>query len=120
MIVQWFLILLKFDFMIVVKKGHITSRADHLSWMIHGEPLKEVDDDLPDAYLLNIEMVPKWSANWILFLTIGQIEIPSSMPNIETLSRGYTWQSTLMHSIIISIFIYAQSPSSCIVDTLNR
>ena len=50
-IVQWFLILLEFDFMVVVKQGKTHLRADHLSRMIHGEKPKGVDDDLPDAYL---------------------------------------------------------------------
>ena len=56
-IVRWFLILLEFDFTVVVKKGSTHIQADHLSRMIHGEPPLGVDDDLPDAYLFSIEMV---------------------------------------------------------------
>ena len=37
-IVRWFLILLEFDFTVVVKKGTTHQRADHLSWLTHGEP----------------------------------------------------------------------------------
>ena len=43
-------------------------------------PLVGVDDDLPDAYLFNIEMVPRWSEQWIPLLSIAQIEIPRSIP----------------------------------------
>ena len=75
-IVRWFLILLEFDFTVVVKKGTTHQRADHLSHLTHGEPPFGVDDDLPDAYLFNIEMVPKWSEPWIPLLSIAQIEIP--------------------------------------------
>lgn len=79
-IVKWFLVLLEFYFIIVVKKGTTHQRADHLSRLIHGEPLIGVDDYLLDAYLFNIEIVPKWSAKWIPLLTIGQIDIPRSLP----------------------------------------
>ena len=70
-IVRWFLILLEFDFTIVVKKGTTHQRDDHLSCLTHGEPPVGVDDDLRDAYLFNIEMVPKWSEPWIPLLSIA-------------------------------------------------
>ena len=50
-IVRWFLILLKFDFIMVVKQGKTHLRADHLSWMIHEEKPMGIDDDLPKTYL---------------------------------------------------------------------
>ena len=46
-----------------------------------------VEDDLPDAYLFNIEMVPKWSEQWIPLLTIGFSEIPRSIETIEIMLR---------------------------------
>ena len=73
-IVRWFIILLEFDFTVMVKKGTTHQRADHLSRMLHGESPDRVEDDLPDAYLFNIEMVPRWSEKVIPFLTIGQIK----------------------------------------------
>ena len=48
-IVRWFLILLEFDFTVVVKKGITHQRADHLSRLINGEAPASVLDDLPDA-----------------------------------------------------------------------
>ena len=53
-IVRWFLILLEFDFTIVVKKGITHQRVDHLSRLINGEAPIGVNDDLPDAYLFNV------------------------------------------------------------------
>ena len=69
-IVRWFLILLKFDFIFLVKQGKTHLRANHLSRMIHGEKPTGIDDNLPDAYLLNMEMVPKWFEPLVSMLTI--------------------------------------------------
>ena len=38
--------------------------------------LKGIDDDLPDAYLFNIEMIPKWSEQYVPLMTIGKFDIP--------------------------------------------
>ena len=57
-IVTWFLILLEFDFTMVVKKGVTHQRADHLFRLIMGERQQGILDDLPDVYLFNITMVP--------------------------------------------------------------
>ena len=77
-IVQWFLILLEFDFTIVVKKGITYQRADHLSKLINGEAPVRVPNDLPDAYLSNVEMVPKWSKDIVPVLTIGNLQLSTS------------------------------------------
>ena len=58
-IVRWFLILLEFDFTIVVKKGITHQRVDHLSRLINGEAPIGVINDLLDTYLFNVEMIPK-------------------------------------------------------------
>lgn len=84
-IVRWFLILLEFDFTVVVKKGSTHICADHLSRMIHGEFLIGVEDDLPDAYLFNIEMVPKWSEQWVPLVSIGFSAIPRSIDNTKAM-----------------------------------
>ena len=57
-IVRWFIILLEFDFTVVVKKGTTHQRADHLSRLMNGDAPVGVEDDLPDAYLFNIEIIP--------------------------------------------------------------
>ena len=77
-IVRWFVILLEFDFTVVVKKGTTHQRADHLSRLTSGEKAIGVDDDLPDAYLFNVEMIPHWSKNLVPFLTIGKLHVSDS------------------------------------------
>ena len=59
----------------VVKKGTTHQRADHLSRLLNGELPTGIEDDLPDAYLLNIEMVSRWSEMLISLLSIGQLKI---------------------------------------------
>ena len=72
LILRWFLILLEFDLTVVVKKGITHKPTDHLSKIINGESLVGVLlDDLLDAYLFNVEMVPKWSKDIIPVLTVG-------------------------------------------------
>ena len=41
--------------------------------MVHGEKPTRIDDDLLDAYLFKLEMVPKWLENIVSLLTIGNI-----------------------------------------------
>ena len=41
--------------------------------MIHKEKPIGIDNDLPNAYLFQMEMVPKWSENIVSLLTIGNI-----------------------------------------------
>ena len=70
-LVRWFVILLEFDFTIVVKKGSTHQRADCVSRILNGEHPIEVSDELPNAGLFQIEMVPNWSEHLVHFLTIG-------------------------------------------------
>ena len=37
-----------------------------------------VPDDLPDAYLFNVEMVPKWSKDIVPMLTVGNLQLSTS------------------------------------------
>ena len=64
---------MEFDLIVVVKKGTTHQRVDHLSWLTHGEPSIGMDDDVLDAYLFNIEMVPKWSEQWTPLLSIAEV-----------------------------------------------
>ena len=51
---------------------------DHLSKIINGEAPMGVLDDLPNAYLFNVEMVPKWSKDILPILTVGNLQLPTS------------------------------------------
>ena len=68
-IVKWFLILLEFDFTIVVKKGITHQKANHLSRLLHGEAPDGIPNDLPDTYLFNIEIICEWSLQFVPMLT---------------------------------------------------
>ena len=70
-IVRWFILLLEFDFTVVVKKGTTHLRADHLSRITNGEEPIGVNNDLLDTYLFNIEMIPKWAERIVTLLTYG-------------------------------------------------
>ncbi|RXY75167.1 hypothetical protein DD581_32885 [Klebsiella pneumoniae] len=79
-IMRWFIILLEFDFTMVVKKGTTHQRADHLSRIISGESSKGVEDDLPDAYLFTMEMIPRWLKNIVSLMTIAQVDSQIPLP----------------------------------------
>ncbi|MCO5564622.1 hypothetical protein L7F22_018287 [Adiantum nelumboides] len=54
---------------------------------MHGEAPTGIDDDLPDAYLFNIDMVPRWSEEVIPLLTIGSLYL-TKQPSIIGASRS--------------------------------
>ena len=88
-LVRWFLILLEFDFTVVVKKGITHHRADHLSRLINGEKPTGVPDDLLDAYLFNVEMIPKWSKDVVPMLTMGTLQLsPSKDVNLALVEHS--------------------------------
>lgn len=78
-IVQWFIILLEFDFTTIVKKGVTHQRTDHLLRLTSGEKVTGVDDDLRDTYLFNVEMVPSWSKDFVQFMTLGKVQLLGSL-----------------------------------------
>ena len=78
-IVRWFLILLEFDFIVVVKKGITHQRADNLSRLLHGEAPNGIPNDLIDAYLFNIEMILEWSVQIVPMLTSGILRLNLDM-----------------------------------------
>ena len=64
--------------MVVVKKGITHQQANHISKMINrGKPMG-VLDDLSNAYLFNVEMVPKWSKDIVPMLAVGNLQLSTS------------------------------------------
>ena len=55
-----------------------------------GEAPKGIEDDLPDAYLFNIEMIPKWSEKFVPLLTIGLLDIPLPIREKQSLIQNAT------------------------------
>ena len=74
-IIGWFLILLEFDFTVVVKKGITHQRPYHLFRLLHGEALDGIPNDLPNAYLFNVEMIPEWSVQFVPMLMSGMLRL---------------------------------------------
>ena len=75
-----------------MKQGITHQRADHLSRLKNGEGPTGVPDDLPDAYLFNVEMVPKWSETVVSLLTVGKLRLSDSWDDNLALieqSRNY-------------------------------
>ena len=62
---------MEFDFTIVVKKGRTHVLADHMSIILDAEVLTGVDDELLDAPLFLIDLVPKWAQEICHYLTNG-------------------------------------------------
>ena len=50
-----------------------------------GEGQHGIRDDLPDAYLFNVEMVPQWSKDIVPMVTIGSLCLSDSMDTNLTL-----------------------------------
>ena len=57
-ICQWLLLFQEFKFEVVVRPGKLNVYPDHLSWIDIVEEPTGFDDDLPDAHLFWIEVVP--------------------------------------------------------------
>ena len=76
-ITRWLLILMEFDFTIAVKKGRTHVLADHMSRIPNGEKSVGVDDDLPDAPLFLVDLVPEWAEEICHYLTNG---LPTDAP----------------------------------------
>ncbi|MCO5549244.1 hypothetical protein L7F22_002711 [Adiantum nelumboides] len=89
-------ILLEFDFTVVVKKRTTHQRADYLSRIFFGEPPKGVEDDLPDAYLFSIEMIPRWSESIVSLMTIAQVDSQIPLP----LTPGLIGQSAMYQLLV--------------------
>ena len=84
-ITRWMLILLEFDFTVVVRPGKKHLMADHMSRIPNGEPPIGIDDDLADATLFLVDSIPQWSEHIIDVLTNG-------LTNVRQLGRQKAWQ----------------------------
>lgn len=76
--------LLEFDFTIVVRKGEEHVLVDHMCRIPSGEPPSGVEDDLLDAPLFNLDLVPKWSEKISYYLVEG-------LPNDWLVNKNKSW-----------------------------
>ncbi|MCO5580323.1 hypothetical protein L7F22_034189 [Adiantum nelumboides] len=68
---RWLLILLEFDFIVVVRPSKKHLMANHLSRITNVEAPTGVDDDLPDTSQFMVETIPEWSEKIVNFLVNG-------------------------------------------------
>ncbi|MCO5597252.1 hypothetical protein L7F22_051328 [Adiantum nelumboides] len=68
---RWLLILLEFDFTVVVRPSKKHLMADHLTRITNGEAPTGVDDNFPDTSLFMVETIPEWSEKIVNFLVNG-------------------------------------------------
>ena len=71
-ICRWLLLFQEFNFKVVVRPGKLNVSPDHLSGIDTGEEPTGVEDDLPDAHLFRIEVVPAELEEIAQFLESGQ------------------------------------------------
>jgi hypothetical protein len=71
-ICHWLFLFQEFEFEVVVKLGKYNVGPDHLSWLETGEASRSLDDELPDAQLFQVEVVPDQLVEITEFLMSGQ------------------------------------------------
>lgn len=59
-----------------------------MSRLMNGDAAMGVEDNLPDAYHFNSEMIPRWSEKYVPLLTIGQLDIPLPIERKQALIRN--------------------------------
>ena len=74
--------------MIAIRKGRTHVLADHMSRISNGEKPIGVDDDLPNASLFLVDLVPKWVEEICHYQTNGlPTDTPVDMAKIRRLIR---------------------------------
>ena len=69
-ICHWILLFEEFDFEIIVNPSHLNAIPDHLSRIEIGEEPTNIEDGLPDAQLLRVEMIDDYYKQIIQFLAM--------------------------------------------------
>jgi hypothetical protein len=67
----WLLLFQEYDFEVIVKLGNLNSRPDHLSCILLGEHVGNLDDTLLYVHLFVVQMVDDYFTNIVHFLSIG-------------------------------------------------
>ena len=71
-ICRWLLLFQEFEFEVIVRLGKLNVGPNHLSSINTGDEPIGVEDDLPDAHLFRIEVVPTELEEIAQFLEDGQ------------------------------------------------
>jgi hypothetical protein len=68
-ICQWLLFFQEFYFEVIIKPGRCNVGPDHLSRLASRESGKAVDDQIPDANLFQVEAIPEYLDDIVVFFT---------------------------------------------------
>jgi hypothetical protein len=100
---RWILLLEEFDYTVEYKPGHMHKQADHLSRLSKDLGSLPLEDDLPDASLFAIDVVPTWYNHIAEFLSTQQ------MPLVLSKNERCKIRVNSMHFALISGRLYRRS-----------
>jgi len=80
-ICRWLLLFQEYDFEVIVKPGKMNAGLDHLSCILTGEDVGNLNDNFPDAKLLTVMMVDDYFVDIVEFLNTGMD--PSKMTIVQ-------------------------------------
>jgi hypothetical protein len=70
-ICRWILLFQQYKFELIVKPKKFNLGLDHLSWILSGEYVGNLDDNLPNTHLFLVQMVNDYFAYIVQLLSIG-------------------------------------------------
>jgi hypothetical protein len=70
-ICRWLLLFQEYDFEVIMKPRKLNAGPDHLSLILTGEYVGNLDDILPDAHLFSVHMVDNHFAEIVQYLSTG-------------------------------------------------
>jgi hypothetical protein len=66
---KWLLLFQEYDFEVVSKPKKLNVGLDHLSCILSGEDVGNLDESLPDAQLFSVKMVDDYFSDIVQFLS---------------------------------------------------
>jgi hypothetical protein len=72
-VARWVLLLEELDYVVEYKPGRLHKQADHLSRLSETIGKDEIDDELPDANLFSITVIPTWDTYIAEFLSTQKL-----------------------------------------------
>ena len=99
-IFQWLLLFQEFEFEVIVRPEKLNVGLDHLSRIYTGEEQRRVEDNLPDAHLFWIKVVPVEVEEIAQFLENGQA------PNGMSTKKKQILAMKAAPFSLINVFLY--------------
>jgi hypothetical protein len=74
-ICRWLILFQEYDFEVVVKPGKLNVGLDHLSHILSGEDVRNLDENLPDVQLFAVKMVNDDFIDIVQFLSTCMVSL---------------------------------------------